>query len=78
MLPESEESYALYGEYLVFLDCMTVPDILPVVSAEITRSILTKSSNLYVEIRLDGAEMQHTSVFEGVAPIWNEEFCVYV
>ena len=61
-----------------FLDCITVPDILPVVSAEITRSILTKSSNLYVEIRLDGAEMQHTSVFEGVAPIWNEEFCVYI
>jgi C2 domain len=57
---------------------MTVPDILTVVSAEIARSILTKSSNLYVEIRLDGAAMQHTRAIKGPVPNWNEEFRMYV
>ena len=57
---------------------MTVTDILTVVSAEIARSILTKSSNLYVEIRLDGAAMQYTRAIEGPVPNWNEEFRMYV
>ena len=48
------------------------------ISAEITES-LAKSSNLYVEIKLDGSAMQRTSVIEGdTAPFWNEEFRVYV
>ena len=60
------------------LDCMAVSDILPVLSAEINRSFVKNPSNLYVEIRLNGAAMQRTSVIEGAAPIWNEEFRVYV
>jgi hypothetical protein len=75
MAPESEESYALYCEYSPFC-YMTVPDILAVVSAE--SILMTKSSNLYVEIRLDGAAMQHTRAIEGPAPNWNEEFRMYV
>ena len=57
---------------------MTVPDILAVVSAEIAGSFLTKSSNLYVEIRLDGVAMGHTRAIKGPVPNWNEEFRMYV
>ena len=56
---------------------MNVPDILLVLSAEITPSFVNKSSNLYVTIKWDGAAMQRTSVIEGAAPIWSEEFPVY-
>jgi hypothetical protein len=79
MTPENEESYALHGEYLVSPRLMLIPDIFPVVSAEITRRFLTKSSNVYIEINLDGAATQHTSVIEeDTALIWNEEFRMYV
>jgi Ca2+-dependent lipid-binding protein len=57
---------------------MNVPDILLVLSAEITQSFVNKSSNLYVTIKWDEAAMQRTSgVIEGAAPIWSEEFPVY-
>jgi hypothetical protein len=79
MAPENEERYVLHGEYLASPKLMTLPDILAVISAQITRSFRTKSSNLHVAIRLDEAATQHTSLIEGdTAPIWNEEFFVYV
>jgi hypothetical protein len=79
MTNENEESYVLHGEFLVFPKLMTIPDILPVVSAHISPSFVTKSSNLCVVIRQDRAATQHTSVIEGdTALVWNKEFCVYV
>jgi hypothetical protein len=56
-------------------------DIPPVLSAEINsiRAFQKKSPNLYVDIRLDGSAMQHTSVIKGdTAPFWNERFHMYV
>jgi hypothetical protein len=79
MTSESEGSYALHGECLVFPRLMTIPEILPVVSAHISPSFVMKLSNLCVVIRQDNAVTQHTSMIEGdTAPIWNEEFHVYV
>jgi hypothetical protein len=76
MAYEKEESYALHGEYLVSLRLMTLSDILIVVCAQI---FSTTSLNLQVVIGQDGATTQHTSVIEGdTAPVWNEEFRVYV
>ncbi|KIM80323.1 hypothetical protein PILCRDRAFT_89628 [Piloderma croceum F 1598] len=78
MTTENEESYALYGEFSAFHKLMTIPDILPVVSAHISPSLVTKSSNLCVVIRQDRAATQHTSVIEGdTAHVWNKEFFVY-
>jgi hypothetical protein len=54
-------------------------DTLSVVCAEIMESLLTRSSSLQVEIRVDGSAAQYTSEIErDRALFWNEQFLVYV
>ena len=79
MAPENEESYALYGEYMLPHRIWPLSETLPVFSTQIMKSLPTRSSSLQVEIRVDGSAAQYTSeIARDRAPFWNEEFLMYV